>query len=89
MIRIVGSRENPETRGFLAEAAQIYEPRKIVQILDPESDAKEIADNGFSSDGPPTAYICVGTAYTAPITKPNQVASEVRKMVTSQIRRRA
>jgi len=87
MIRIVGMKDDPETKSLLAEAARLYEPRKIIQVLDPEVDAEEIASNGFSSEGPPTAYVCVGTACTAPITDPKQVAPEVQKMVMSQIKR--
>ena len=89
MIRIVGDKERSETRDLLAEAARIYEPRKIIQLLHPQADAREIADNGFTSNSPATAYICIGTACTAPITEPKQIASEVQKMVSSQIRGRA
>jgi hypothetical protein len=87
MIRIVGAKDNPETKDLLAEAVRLYEPRKIIQILNPQIDAGEIAKNGFSSAGPPTAYICVGTACTAPLTEPKQIPPEVQKMITSQIRR--
>ena len=87
MIRIVGAKHDPETEALVAEAARSYEPRKIIQILNPESDAREIAENGFSSNVPPTAYICVGTACSAPITEPNQLAPAVQNMM-SQIRRR-
>jgi len=87
MIRIVGAKDDPETRGLLAEAARLYEPRKIIQAFDPENDTEEITQRGFSSDGPPTAYVCVGTACTAPITDPKEIAPEVHKMVISQMRR--
>jgi uncharacterized protein YyaL (SSP411 family) len=89
MIRIVGAKERNDTRDLLAEAARVYEPRKIIQTLQPQADAKQIAENGFTSNGPPTAYICVGRACTAPITDPKQIAYEVQKMVSSQIRGQA
>jgi uncharacterized protein YyaL (SSP411 family) len=81
MIRIVGSRDSPETKNLLTEAARIYEPRKAVRLLDPETDAKLIADSGFSAQGPPAAFICVGTACTAPITEPKQIEFAIRKMI--------
>lgn len=87
MIRIVGAKEKTETKNLLAEASRIYEPRKIIQILDPQTDARQIAENGYSSGGPPTAFVCVGTVCTAPITDANQIASEVQKMARPQIRR--
>jgi len=87
MIRIVGAKDNPETKGLIAEAIRLYEPRKIIQVLNPETDAEQIAEDGYRSEGSPTAYICVGKVCTAPITEPKQIAPEVRKMVTTQIRR--
>jgi len=86
MIRIVGVKEKNETRELLEAAAKIYEPRKIIQILDPQTDAKQISDNGFSRAGPPTAYICVGTACTTPISDPSQIASEVQKMANPRLK---
>ena len=87
MIRIVGRKDDHETKSLLTEAARLYEPRKTIQVLDPKADADEIADKGFSSEGPPTAYVCIGTACTAPITEPKQLAPEVQKMVKPQIKR--
>jgi hypothetical protein len=87
MIRIVGSKDNAETKSFLAEAARIYEPRKVIRLLDPDTDAEEIANGGFSAHGPPTAYICVGTTCTAPITEPKEIASAVQKTIKTQIRK--
>jgi uncharacterized protein YyaL (SSP411 family) len=84
MIRIVGSKERDETQALLLESGRIYEPRKIIQALDPDTDAKEIADRGFSSQGPATAYICVGTTCTAPITQPNEIAPSMQRMLAAQ-----
>ena len=86
MIRIVGATDKRETKAFLAEAARIYEPRKVVQILDPRSDADKIVENRLPSEGPTTAYICVGTTCTAPITDPKQMIIELQRMTRSQIR---
>ena len=86
MIRVVGQKERAETKGLLAESARIYDPRKTIRILDPEADAEEIAKNGFSAHGPPTAYICVGTTCGAPITEPKQIAPVIQKMGTSRVR---
>jgi uncharacterized protein len=86
MMRIVGSREEPETKALLEEAARIYEPRKIVQILDRETDAQLIAKSGFSTRGPSTAYVCVGTTCTAPITEPKQLTSAALSITRAQIR---
>jgi uncharacterized protein YyaL (SSP411 family) len=86
MIRIVGKKDRAETQTFVAEAARIYEPRKIIRILDPETDAEEITKNGFPTHGPPTAYICVGTACSAPLTEPKEIGPTIRKVLTTQVR---
>jgi len=86
MIRIIGTKESMETKSFLDEAARVYEPRKIIQLLDPETDAKEIADNGFLKQDSTTAYVCVGRVCTAPITDPKLISPTVQKMVSAQIR---
>jgi len=86
-VRIVGSPERPETKGLMAEAHRIYEPRKVVQFLDPKKDSEAIAALGFAMTEQPTAYVCVGTACTAPITEPKQVGPELSRMVAAQIRK--
>ena len=87
IIRIVGSKDKAETKGLLAEAARMYEPRKIIQLLDPGTDAEEISRSGFTARESSTAYICVGTACTEPITEPKEIAPSVQKMVATNIRR--
>lgn len=83
-VRILGSLEKPGTKGLLAEAHRVYEPRKIIQVLDPKKDYETIAALGFPNTEQPTAYICVGTACTAPIIEPKQIGPEVGKMVAAQ-----
>ena len=57
MIRIVGSPEKPQTKGLLAETHRIYEPRKIIQILDPREDPKEIAALGYQIRNPDRLHL--------------------------------
>lgn len=86
-VRIVGSPEKPQTKGLLAEAHRIYEPRKIIQVLDPKKDSQTISSLGFPNTEQPTAYICVGRACTAPIIEPKQIGPELNRMVAAQIRK--
>jgi uncharacterized protein YyaL (SSP411 family) len=86
MIRIVGSKDRPETKALLTEAVRTYEPRKIIQILDPQRDAEEISRTGYSALGQSTAYICVGTACTSPITQPKEISSALRKIVAAHVK---
>jgi hypothetical protein len=86
LIQIVGSTDRPETRGLLTEANRVYEPRKIIKILNPNKDAAAISSSGYRVTDQPTAYICVGRTCTAPITEPRQIAPEVQRMVTTQVK---
>ena len=86
-IRIIGSREKIQTKGLLTEAHRVYEPRKVIQMLDPQGDRGTITALGYPITESPTVYICVGTACTAPITEPRQIAAELSRMVETQIRK--
>ena len=87
MVRIVGSPEIAQTRGLLAEAYRTYEPRKVIQVLDPNRNSEAIATLGFPSSKLPTAYICLGRACTAPITEPKQIGPELARMVAAQTKK--
>jgi len=86
MIRIVGSTHRPETKGLLAEANRIYDPRKIVQVLHPSENSTEIEAMGYPVSERPTAYVCLGRACTAPITEPKQIAPELQRMIGLQVK---
>jgi uncharacterized protein YyaL (SSP411 family) len=85
-IHIIGSLEMPQTKGLLTEAHRMYEPRKVIQLLDPKKDSGKIARLGYPTIDQPTAYVCVGRACTAPIIEPKQIAPELTKMITTQLR---
>ena len=80
MIQIVGSTDRAETKGLLTEANKIYEPRKIIRVLNPDKDSALISARGYRVTDQPTAYICVGKACTAPITEPRQIAHELQSV---------
>ena len=86
-VRILGSIQKPGTKGLLAEAHRVYEPRKIIQVLDPKKDSETIAALGFTDTEQPTAYVCVGRACTAPIIEPKQIGTEIGRMVATQATR--
>jgi len=84
MIRIVGSKDRLETKAILSEAVRLYEPRKVIQILDPQIDAEEISKKGYSALAQSTAYICLGRACTSPITQPREIPAAVHKMAAAR-----
>jgi uncharacterized protein YyaL (SSP411 family) len=86
MIHIVGSPDEPGTKGLLAESHRIYEPRRVVQVLDPSEDKATIEALGYKIANTPTAYVCVGRTCTAPVAEPRQISSELRRMTAAQLR---
>jgi uncharacterized protein YyaL (SSP411 family) len=83
IIRIIGSPERAQTKKLLTEAHRIYEPRKIIQVLNPDWDAQYISALGYPSTNQPTAFVCLGRLCTAPITEPNDIPSELAKLSRS------
>ncbi len=86
-IRIVGLPEKPQTKDLLSEAHRIYEPRRVIHVLNPDKDRDMISALGYQINEIPTAYVCVGRACTAPITEPKQIAPETIRMVNAQFRK--
>jgi uncharacterized protein YyaL (SSP411 family) len=79
IIRVIGPRRKDETQKLLTEAHRIYEPRRVIQILDPEIESNRISALGFPIPEVPTAYTCVGTVCTSPITDPGQIETELKR----------
>jgi uncharacterized protein YyaL (SSP411 family) len=86
-IRIVGSREDKATVNLLNEARNVFEPRKIVQLLDPVSDADRIKTFGLGNALNPTVYVCAGTFCTAPVTEHAQLSVRITDANASRARR--
>ena len=87
IIQIVGSTDRAETRELLTAANRIFEPRKIIKLLNPQKDATTISERGYHVTDQPTAYICIGRVCTAPITEPKQIATELQRMLANQGKR--
>jgi len=88
IIRIIGSLEKPQTLRLLTESNRIYEPRKIIQVCDPDRDANYIAELGYPSSDLPAAFVCLGKLCGAPITDPPNIVSELARLRSSQFSRR-
>lgn len=88
IIRIIGSLEKPQTFGLLTESSRIYEPRKIIQVYDPDRDTKYVAQLGYPNSDLPTAFVCLGRLCGAPITDPSNIVSELARLRSSQLRHR-
>lgn len=87
IIRIVGSPENLQTKELLTMAHTVYEPRKTIQVLNPDTDYQYISKLGYTLRKQSMAYVCLGKLCTAPITEPKRLAPELTRMISTQFRR--
>jgi uncharacterized protein YyaL (SSP411 family) len=87
MIRIIGSLEKTQTKALLTEAHKIYEPRRTIQLLDPDRDSERISKFGYTHTDQPIAYVCLGKLCTAPIAEPQNLSPELARLVKAQLKR--
>lgn len=67
-IVVVGDRAHTETAKMLKAGLHAYEPRKLVQVLDPGEDELTIGDLMYAAHGEPAAYVCVRNVCMNPVT---------------------
>jgi len=71
-IMIIGRGE--EVMPFVRAAYAEYAPWRVVRALDPDREADFIARRGYPIDKLPVAFVCRGTACSAPIYDPHQLS---------------
>ncbi len=79
-VRIVGPLGDKRTRALEIAALKEYAPGKIVQTLDPSRDAGLISQFGYTVNGTPLAFVCVGTKCLAPVSEPAQVEEGIKSI---------
>jgi hypothetical protein len=72
-ITIVGSRDDTRTIELLRKAKRIYQPAKVVQLLDPWSDMPLINAMKYDVADVPVAYVCAGASCSPPVKEAEQL----------------
>ena len=75
---VVGDKKDPRTLALFQESLQLYEPDKIVQLLDPVKDIEIIKKGIFPNPKTPSLFICTENRCSLPIVKPETVAQALR-----------
>ncbi len=79
---IVGNRDDAQTEALLTEARRVYNPDRIVALIEPDDVAEAarsfplFADRKLI-DGKPTAYVCINYACRLPVTDVDALASQL------------
>ncbi len=77
LIRVVGSRSDERTIKMLKEALRIYEPRKIVQLFDPDEDSEKLPHLKFPAREEPVVYLCIEDICLPPIVEIKQMRQKI------------
>ncbi|HJP17948.1 MAG TPA: DUF255 domain-containing protein [Nitrospinota bacterium] len=82
---IVGDKKDPRTLALFQESLKIYEPGKIVQLLDPVKDIEIIKNGIFPNPETPSLFICIENRCSLPIVKPETVAQALHDFLNPDI----
>jgi uncharacterized protein YyaL (SSP411 family) len=83
-VNIVGKPNDPATKGLVAESWKTFQPRKVIQVLDPERDEERIKELGYRLENKPIAYVCLGKVCLAPVSEPKQVAVQLAELLAAK-----
>ena len=64
---VVGNRSDEQTQEMLEAGLHVYEPLKLVQVLDPEEAPLTIGDMTYKAGEKPLAYVCVQNVCRPPV----------------------
>jgi uncharacterized protein YyaL (SSP411 family) len=81
---VVGNIHQSETREMLETSLHAYEPRKIVQLLDPQRDSLTIGEVTYRAEEKPLTYVCVRDVCREPI-HDSQTLAEVLEDAIGEI----
>ena len=79
-VHIVGRVDDARTMGLEVAALKTYVPDKVVQVLDPMRDGTRLDQLGYPREGPPLAYVCVGTLCLPPVGDAKGVEEGMRQV---------
>jgi uncharacterized protein YyaL (SSP411 family) len=79
VVNIVG--EPATTEEMLACALSLYVPFRVVQSIEPQRDGGRLAALALPATPSPAAYVCVGTACSAPVTDADSLIETARAMM--------
>ncbi len=83
---IIGALEDQSAQALYRAVLTLDVPYRIVQLLDPDRDAARLEAFALPPEPAPVAYVCLGTACSAPVTEPSALANTVRQIRSSDIR---
>ena len=77
---VVGDRNAAATKALIRAAYSVSAPNRVLAVIEPGArlPAGHPATGKSQQDGKPTAYVCVGTTCSLPLTEPGALARQIR-----------
>jgi len=75
-IHIVGPKKDSVTRRFLNESLRVYNPLKVIEILDPAADTERLTNLKYPVTKTPRAYVCFEGTCTS-VEGPEGIAKKI------------
>jgi uncharacterized protein YyaL (SSP411 family) len=80
-IHIVGPKKDPLTRRFLKESLTVYNPLKVIEVLDPAADNERLANLKYSLTKTPRAYMCFEGGCTL-VEDPEEITKKIEPKIS-------
>ncbi|MGB9587632.1 MAG: thioredoxin domain-containing protein [Armatimonadota bacterium] len=79
---VVGDKHRSETQKMLETSLHAYEPKKIVQVLDPEEDPLTIGETTYEAQEEPLTYVCVLNTCRPPVHDSEQLVEVLEDAIS-------
>jgi hypothetical protein len=80
-IVVIGPKSDEKTHELHIKALNIFVPRRIVEILDPEEDKEKIQKSNFPEIAEPAVYGCIENSCSTPIKEPEKVIPKLKEFI--------
>ncbi|WXG41818.1 MAG: DUF255 domain-containing protein [Candidatus Freyarchaeum deiterrae] len=81
-IVVIGPKSDDKTHELHTKALNIFEPRRIVELLDPEEDKEKIQKSNFPEIAEPAVYACIENSCSPPIKEPDNVLLKLKQFIS-------
>jgi len=81
-LAVVGMPDDVRTKALWKEARQLYCPRKMVKIFDPQEGAMKWGEITFPYDGMPAVFICTDRICLAPVYQAEEMKERLVELLT-------
>ena len=79
-IVVAGPKKDATTLQLHEAAMRAYDPRKLIVLLDSDTDTERLRRLGYPTELEPRAYVCVGKTCLPPVTDPAEIQNQLLEL---------